>query len=260
MNINFGNITYRNDLGEIVTKEEFEKERQKFIKDVNEAYETKANEIISKINATTSDDIQKLWLLYDYLTGDNMKYNLQETTSDGKMAIDVQYDFPPYKSWKISHSTKYPALLNNSGICKTYSLAFEDITNRLGVPCRIVTGYTGMEHAWNIVLINGEIKHIDVAYAIMRRNISDKRNFFLKSLDELIQYGGNRTLNTPVDELKNEMINQYKQLHPKIKVFSRTDTETNLGITVIKRNDVEIKPKITIINRNDNNEEKRSKR
>lgn len=260
MDINFGNITYRNDLGEIVTKEEFEKERHEFERDVDEAYNRKANQIISKINAITSNDIQKLWLLYDYLTWDNMIYNLQGTTHNGRMASDVQYDFPPYKNWKISHSTKYPALLNNSGICKTYSLAFEDIANKLKIPCRVVTGYTGMEHAWNIVLINGEVKHIDVAYAIMRRSASDKKNFFLKSLDELIQYGGSRTLNTSIDELTNEMINQYKQLHPQIKVISRTDTEINPGITVIKRSDGKNEPKITILNRNDNNETKRMKR
>ncbi len=60
MNIEFGNIAYRNDSGEIVTKEEFERERQKFEKDVNEAYENKANEIISRINNSTQNDIQKL--------------------------------------------------------------------------------------------------------------------------------------------------------------------------------------------------------
>lgn len=56
------------------------------------------------------------------------------------------------------------------------------------------------------------------------------------------------------------MINQYKQLHPQIKVISRTDTEINPGIAVIKRNDGKIEPKITIINRNDNNETKGMKR
>ena len=239
MSINFGNITYRNDMGEIVTKEEFERERQRFEKDVNEAYESKANEIISRINSSTQNDIQKLWLLYDYLTGDNMQYNLQRTTSDGRMAIDVQYEFPPYRNWKVSHSTKYPALLNNSGVCRTYSLAFEDIANKLGIPCRVVTGYTGMEHAWNIVLINGEVKHVDVAYAIMRRNFSDKRDFFLKKFDELIQHSGSRTITNSVNELTNEMIDQYKQLHPQIRVISRTDIETTPKITVINRTDTD---------------------
>ena len=214
MCINFGKITYRNDLGEIVTKEEFEQARQKFERDVNEAYESKANEIISRINSSTSDDEEKLWLLFDYLTGDNMRYNLPETTADGRMAIDVQYEFPPYRNWKISHGTKYPALLNNSGVCKTYSLVFEDIANKLGIPCRMVTGYTGMNHAWNIVLINGEIKHVDVAYAMMRRNFSDRRNYFLKSFHELIQQGGSRTMDNSVDELSCDMMNQYNFLHP----------------------------------------------
>lgn len=84
-----------------------------------------------------------------------MQYNLQRTTSDGRMAIDVQYEFPQ----KLESFSQYkvPTLLNNSGICKAYSLAFEDIANKLGIPCRVVTGYTGMEYAWNIVLINGKL-------------------------------------------------------------------------------------------------------
>ena len=260
MNISFGNITYRNDLGEIVTKGKFEQERQKFEKDVNEAYESKVNEIISKINDITSDDSQKLWLLFDYLTGDNMKYNLQGTTPSGRRATDVKYDFPPYRTWKIPQGTKYPAILNNSGVCSTFSLAFEDIANKLGIPCRIVTGDTGMEHEWNIVLLNGEIKHIDVAYAIMKRNFSDKENYFLKSLGELIQYGGSRRITSSLDELTTDMVNQYNLSHSKIRVISRTDIQSAPKFTVINRTDGKMKPKMTIIDRTDIDEAKGRKR
>lgn len=248
-----GNTIYRNDIGNIVTKEEFEQEWQKFEKNVNEAYDLIANKIISEINFSTHNDIQKLWLLYDYLTKENMKYNIQNTVLDGKWANDVQYDFPPYKNWKISHSTKYPALLNNSGVCKTYALAFEDLANKLGIPCRVITGYTGMEHAWNIVLISGEIKHIDVSYALMRRSFTNKKDFFLKSLDELIQNSGSRTVNE-YDKLINDMTN------PQIKVISRSDKENKPQITIIQKSSNEIDPKITILNKKEFPEIKSIKR
>ena len=67
----------------------------------------------------------------------------------------------------------------------------------------------------------------------MRRNFSDKRDFFLKKFDELIQHSGSRTITNSVNELTNEMIDQYKQLHPQIRVISRTDIETTPKITVI---------------------------
>jgi len=238
MDIEFGDINYKNDKGEIVTREEFDLEWQKFMNAVNEAYESKVNEIIIKINSSTQDDTQKLWMLYDYLTSDNMEYVLEGTTPDGKMALDVKYDFSPYKNWKVSSSTKYPAILNNSGICRTYSLAFEDIANKLGIPCRVVTGNTFIEHMWNIVLINGEVKHIDIAYAIMRRKFSHKSDFFLKDFDELIKLGGSRTIN-PIKELVNDMIIQNEQLHPQIRIISRTDTGSSPIITIINRTDDE---------------------
>ena len=168
-----------------------------------------------------------------------MQYKLQGTTMNGKMALDVQYEFPPYKNWKVSHSTKYPVLLNNSGVCVTYSLAIEDLANKLGIPCRVVTGQTGMKHAWNIVLINGEVKHIDVAYAIMKRKFTNKKDFFLKSFEELIKYNGSRTITNSMNDLIDEMMNQYKQLHPQIKVISRTDIRTYPEITIINRTDTD---------------------
>ena len=152
-----GNITCRNDNGEVVSKEEFDILWDKFQKDVDDAYNEKAEQIISRINNVASTNIEKLWMLFDYLTSENMVYNLKGTTQDGRSALDYGYSFAPHKLWKIEQRTKYPALLNNSGVCKTYSLAFEDLANRLGIPCRVVYGYTGMEHAWNVVLINNQL-------------------------------------------------------------------------------------------------------
>lgn len=245
-------VNYTNGFGEIVSKEVFEIERAKFENEVEFAYNKKANEILSKINNIATNDTEKLWILYDYLTADNMHYNLQETTQDGRLALDIQYDFAPYTTWKISHSTKYPALLNNAGVCKTFSLAFEDLANKLGIPCRVVTGFTGMEHAWNIVLIHNQIKHIDVAYALMFKEHINKKNYFLKNLEEL----GSRTIDLSVNELIIEMQNQYNQIHPKINVINRSDMEPKIHII----SPFDIQPKINITNRTDAQEEKERKK
>lgn len=248
MNINFGNITYKNDLGQIVSKEEFDKEREKFKNDVREAYENKVNELILRINSRTSDDKEKLWLLYDYLTGENMRYDLQGTTLNGRMATGEGYPFPPYKTWRIFHSDKYPAILNNAGVCITFSKAFADISNKMGIACIVTDGYTGMEHAWNAVLINNEVKHIDVAYALMNRTCSDKKNYFLKDISQLIQIAGSRTCNAANSELENELITKYNQLHPENQIPLKITIKEKPKITINEE------PKITIINRNDDNE------
>ena len=238
MQIKFGNITYKNDNGEVISKDEFDILRDKFQKDVDNTYNEKANQIISRINNIATSDEEKLWMLFDYLSSENMVYNLQGTTQDGRLALDYGYSFAPYKSWKIRQGTKYPTLLNNSGVCITYSLAFEDLANKLGIPCRVVNGYTGMEHAWNIVLINNQLKQIDVAYAIMNRKINNKNDFFLK--DTL----PNRTISSELSDLEKDMREQYSKEHPQIKIISRTDEPT---IKIISRTDNnEEEPKITI--------------
>ena len=117
--------------------------------------------------------------LYVDLTSDDMKYDLRQTTTDGRRSIGFTYEFPPYKSWGINNNTKYAVILNHSGVCGSYSEAFKDICNKMDIPCEIVTGYTGMDHAWNVVMEDGVLKHIDIAYAIMNRNRQDKQNYFI---------------------------------------------------------------------------------
>lgn len=252
----FKNITYRNDDGNIVSKEDFEKEYSQFEQAVDNFYNLKVNSIISRINAIASTDLEKLWMLYDYLTSEDMVYNLQGVTQDGRRALDLGYSFSDYKTWKISQNTKYPALINNSGVCITYALAFEDLANKLRIPCRVVNGFTGMEHAWNIVLINNDIKYVDIAYAIMNKNTRNKKDFFLKDIKDI----GNRTINSDVRNLELEMKQQYINQNSQIKINSRSDISPKPEITVISRRDMPSKQKITITNRTDTDSNGKLKR
>ena len=103
-----------------------------------------------------------------------------------------------------------------------------------------------MEHAWNVVSNQGELKHIDIAYAIMNRNKVDKSNYFLKTFDELKQLCGNRSINESLDDLK-------KALCGKIRIISRTDQQPENKIKIISRTDQQPENKIKIISRNDEN-------
>ena len=224
-----GNMTYRNDDGEVISKDEFDILCYTFQKKVDNAYNAKANQIISRINSVASNEKEKLWMLFDDLTSDNMSYDLQGT--DGRGAYDYGYVFPPYKSWKIRQGTKYPVLLYNSGVCETYALAFEDLANKLGIPCRVVSGDTGMLHAWNVVLINNQLKQIDVTYAIICRKTHSKEDFFLKDTFP------NRIITSNISDLKESMEEQYAQQHSRFHVVSRTNNQQHPHFHVVSRTD-----------------------
>lgn len=228
--MNITNRTFYDDNGNVISEEEHKQLLKKFQDDVDAKYNRIVNYLVEQINQRCSNDKQKLWILFDYLTGENMQYNLMGVTPSGRMALDYGYEFPPYKTLRIQQGTKYPVILNHSGVCISYAKTFEDICNRFGIPCKVVTGFTGMEHAWNVVSNQGELKHIDIAYAIMNRNKVDKSNYFLKTFDELKQLCGNRSINESLDDLK-------KALCGKIRIISRTDQQPENKIKIISRND-----------------------
>jgi hypothetical protein len=57
------------------------------------------------------------------------------------------------------------ALETRIAVCNAYAELMTLILNRIDIPCRTVMGYAnGIEHAWNMVLIDGEIYHVDVTW------------------------------------------------------------------------------------------------
>lgn len=137
--------TYRDDQSNIINKEEFERLYQEFEEKYKEKYERTVNLIIDEINRRSENDKQRLEMIFRYFTNNDMQYNLMGVTNDGRMALDYGYEFYPYKTWIISQNTKYPAVLNKSGVCITYALAFEDLCKRMNIPCKVVHGYS----LWN---------------------------------------------------------------------------------------------------------------
>jgi hypothetical protein len=81
------------------------------------------------------------------------------------------------------------------GVCEDFAKEFKDICDKLNLPCEIIRGQIlsdGVEcgHAWNAVMINGKLKHIDISGAIHCKDGTNPENtikdFFLKTFDELI--------------------------------------------------------------------------
>ena len=61
-------------------------------------------------------------------------------------------------------ATAYGALENGNAVGEGFAMAFKALCDELSFDCRVVLGYrNNIVHAWNIVLLNGDYYHIDVA-------------------------------------------------------------------------------------------------
>lgn len=91
------------------------------------------------------------------------------------------------------------------GVCENFAREFKDICDKLNLQCEIIRGQIlsdGVEcgHAWNVVMINGKLKHIDISGAIHCKDGTNLENqpedFFAKTFDELIKIdnGKNRKI------------------------------------------------------------------
>ena len=74
--------------------------------------------------------------------------------------------------WLVDHVTyekdarEIPdCLLRHRCNCRAFALTMEYLLNRLGVPCRYVTGYAGGgSHAWNVVTLDGKSYATDACW------------------------------------------------------------------------------------------------
>ncbi len=232
-----------------MSQEEHQRALDNFNEKVEKAYDAIVNPLVAYINSHARDPKDRIKMLFDYLTADNKVYDMGAgTTLDGEMAIAKTYSLPgqEHEGFKYPQNTKYPAILNDVGNCKTYSEAFKDIADRLNISCIVVNGRTSMGHAWNAVYLDGEVRFIDVAYAIMNRGFQDKNNYFLKSIGDLVRNGGGRTIDaSSIEELaKFEREEQEKFNSTRITILNRTDISPKIEIH-------NIPPKITIKHRGD---------
>lgn len=82
------------------------------------------------------------------------------------LAVYCEYDYERYLTNSIpdeSH-TAYGALVKKLAVCDGYSKAFQYIMqNKLGIPCYL-TSSSEINHAWNIIFIDGKYYHIDVTW------------------------------------------------------------------------------------------------
>lgn len=62
------------------------------------------------------------------------------------------------------NQSAYSALVNGRSVCAGYARAFQYILQQMGIPCYYCTGYSGEDHAWNIVRLEDGYYNVDVTW------------------------------------------------------------------------------------------------
>ena len=75
------------------------------------------------------------------------------------LAAAVTYDL----SADMNQSA-YSALVNGRSVCAGYARAYQYLLQQLGIPCYYCTGYSGGDHAWNIVKLDDGYYNVDVTW------------------------------------------------------------------------------------------------
>ena len=114
------------------TAKKAEQSKQKF----NE----KAEEILS-VARTLSSDYEKEKYVHDKLAA-------KET----------------YNAGASMSQSAYSALVNGETVCAGYTRAFQYLMQQLGIPCYYCRGYSGENHAWNIVKLYGDYYNVDLTW------------------------------------------------------------------------------------------------
>lgn len=69
-----------------------------------------------------------------------------------------------YDTTAAMNQSAYSAMVNGLTVCAGYSRAFQYIMQQLDIPCYYCTGYSGMDHAWNIVKQGNQYYNVDTTW------------------------------------------------------------------------------------------------
>ena len=94
----------------------------------------------------------------------NQAWNLADDYEKEKYVHNRLLDLVQYQSGAPMSQSAYSALVNGKTVCAGYSRAFQYLMQQLGIPCYYCTGYSGENHAWNIVYLYGEYYNVDLTW------------------------------------------------------------------------------------------------
>ena len=145
---------------------------RKKAKEVMDAVSNEADYIISQFITEDMSDYEKCLAVHDYMT-ENIHYNFS--------AISVSFVHEAF--------TVEGAILKKQAVCNGIAKAVALLLNRAGVPCTVVQGSSAIDeneidHAWNMVLLDGKYYHMDVTWDLYEVNRFTNRSHMYMNLDD----------------------------------------------------------------------------
>jgi len=104
-------------------------------------------ELLDAMDIWNESDYVKVKTIYDYLTT-NIRYDYANLEDD---------------SYMLKYSA-YAGLVHDTCVCQGYANLFYRLALELDVDARLVAGYGGGPHSWNIVNLNGEYYYLDATW------------------------------------------------------------------------------------------------
>ena len=143
-----------------------------------QAVDSKVSEILGKISDGVNDETKAL-LIHDYLVYE-FEYDYDNLTA-GTLPQDS------YRSGGL--------FMQGRGVCQAYAYGYKYLMDRLGIECYVTTS-SGMNHAWNIINIDGSYYHVDCTWddPVYDRLGMAGHGYFLVS-DEAVQEARGGTKN-----------------------------------------------------------------
>lgn len=90
--------------------------------------------------------------------------NLGSDQEKERALHDLLLEELEYDSSADRNQSVYSALAEKKSVCAGYARAMQYLMQRLGIPCYYCTGYTGQDHAWNIVKLGDAYYNVDVTW------------------------------------------------------------------------------------------------
>lgn len=130
------------------------------------SYEAAVSEALATV-PNRATDLAKVYVLHDWLCA-RASYNnaaASENSTDGTTAYPTAF-------------TSYGCMVEQSGVCQSYSLALSDLLERVGIENTTLFVLTS-DHGWNMAKVDGNWFHIDSTFDDQGSYVS--RKWFMKS-------------------------------------------------------------------------------
>lgn len=129
------------------------------------------------------------------------------------------------------NQSAYSALVDGKTVCAGYAKAFQYLMQQLGIPCFYCRGYSGENHAWNVVDLYGDYYNVDLTWDDAKPGNYD---YFNKTDKELlathIRKGASVNLPACTGELYGDLETNYGEETEEPEESEETDITYSAGL------------------------------